>query len=688
MGAGRSDASSSTMETGNAIGPREQTMCDAALVALLRATLGTADAPGSRQLETCDWTPLEMLAAHHAVAPIVYRALEARADAVPRVVLRRMWLAYRANALRNREVADVSADVGRRLSAAGLSCILLKGAALVRTLYTDPGLRHVGDVDLLLDERDVPRAASLLEAMGFRRVGRPLRTEWPTCEFHHVYHRDAHGSIPVELHWRLFEDYLPYVFDLAEVRAQARPVEAFPAGVLAMSPEHELAHLCIHLERHALVYRSLIARSDWLELLVMPRGQARMAWLYDIALYLQRRGDTLDWDRLVADARRWAIDGRLRVVLELCERTFHVGAPAEAIRGLDRRRPGFVERGAHRAIIALNRASENIGRRPAPSRRLLGWLDFLGNRATGWSHMWNSVFPPAGYLAARHPGHAPTIRRRVHHAATMTPPVLHAIARRLRLERRGTPSALGAGQAIVVVPVYKARPDALEAVSWDRCLDVFQKTPIALVAPEGLDLTAYLPLERHEARTIHIVRFDQGFFLSTLTYSRLLTSVGFYQAFASYDFILVHQLDAFVFRDELADWCARGYDYIGAPWIDCPWLDDCRQMWPAETRDNLVGNGGFSLRRVAPALKLLTEMPEVAERWGGNEDQLWAYLAPAATPFRIPRVEEAVAFSFEVSPKQALALNGSKLPFGCHGWSRRSDIDFWRPVLKGYGYDV
>jgi hypothetical protein len=60
--------------------------------------------------------------------------------------------------------------------------------------------------------------------------------------------------------------------------------------MLTMSPEHELAHLCLHLERHALVYRSLVERPDWLQLLVMPRGLARLAWLYDVALYLQRRG--------------------------------------------------------------------------------------------------------------------------------------------------------------------------------------------------------------------------------------------------------------------------------------------------------------------------------------------------------------------------------------------------------------
>jgi hypothetical protein len=690
MAVGSSRASSWSVETGDAMPRGGPTTTDEALVALLRATLGTGEAPDLRQLAACDWTRLETLAAHHAVIPIVYRAVESRADAVPRHVLRRMWLGYRATVLRNRAVADLVADFSRRLSPASVACILLKGASLVRTLYTDPGLRHVGDLDLLVDERDVPRAASLLDVMGFRRFGRPLRTEWPSCEFHLVYVRDGHGSIPVELHWRLFQHYLPYVFELSEVRERALPVAALPTGMFTMSPEHELAHLCLHLERHAIVYRSLIERPDWLQLLVMLRGLARLAWLYDVALYLQRRGGTLDWDRLVGDARRWAIDARLRVVLELCERTLHIGAPAEVIRALGRGRPGFVERGAHRAIIALNRVSERVDRRWTPSRRLHGWLDLLGDRATGWSHMWNSVFPPASYLAARHPGHAPTIQLCARHVATMVPPVLHAIGRRLRLERpsAGVASTLGAGQAMVVVPAYEAQPNALEAVSWHRCLEVFPRTPIALLAPEGLDLSAYLPPERQEARPIHVVRFDPGFFQSTATYSRLLLSAGFYRTFLSYEFILIYQLDGFVFRDELADWCARGYDYIGAPWIDCAWLEEARHAWSPKTRDNVVGNGGFSLRRVAPALKLLTEQPEVAEQWGGNEDQFWAFKAPAWAPFKIPTLEEAVAFSFEVSPERAFALNGSKLPFGCHGWSHGDLIEFWRPVLKGYGYEV
>lgn len=45
-----------------------------------------------------------------------------------------------------------------------------------------------------------------------------------------------------------------------------------------------------------------------------------------------------------------------------------------------------------------------------------------------------------------------------------------------------------------------------------------------------------------------------------------MLSAEFYERFLAWDYILLCQTDAFVFRDELADWCARGYDYIGAPW--------------------------------------------------------------------------------------------------------------------------
>ena len=153
---------------------------------------------------------------------------------------------------------------------------------------------------------------------------------------------------------------------------------------------------------------------------------------------------------------------------------------------------------------------------------------------------------------------------------------------RERGQRPGRPERpLDGGRAIVVVPVYKPVPEPDEAYSWSRCRTVFADQPVALVAPEGLDVSAYLAGADPSARPVDVIRFDPGFFLSTAHYSRLLLSPGFYEPLLSFDFVLVHQLDALAFRDELVDWSDRDYDYVGAPWIDEAWVAADRHRWSA-----------------------------------------------------------------------------------------------------------
>jgi hypothetical protein len=168
-----------------------------------------------------------------------------------------------------------------------------------------------------------------------------------------------------------------------------------------MAPEHELAHLCLHLDRHAITYRSLIGRTDWCESLLVPHGLGRLAWLYDIALYLQRRNELIDWDRFIDTARRWAIDGRIHATLEMSRRTLGVGPPPEVLQALHRGRPQLVERIAHSVVLASHRANEARrnanGRIPHPH-----WLMRLTDPTLRFAHTWTSLFPPSAYLRARY----------------------------------------------------------------------------------------------------------------------------------------------------------------------------------------------------------------------------------------------------------------------------------------------
>ena len=147
-------------------------------------------------------------------------------------------------------------------------------------------------------------------------------------------------------------------------------------------------------------------------------------------------------------------------------------------------------------------------------------------------------------------------------------------------------------EVVVVIPIYKPVPDKLEKLSFEQCINVLPY-PISIVAPTSLDVSYY----KQKSKQIFIQRFDDDFFTSINSYNKLLLSKIFYKRFENFNYMLIHQLDAYVFKDELAFWCSNGYDYIGAPWFE-DFKDKGEELWK-------VGNGGFSLRNIKSATKVL-----------------------------------------------------------------------------------
>ena len=248
-------------------------------------------------------------------------------------------------------------------------------------------------------------------------------------------------------------------------------------------------------------------------------------------------------------------------------------------------------------------------------------------------------------------------------------------------------------EVIVTLVAYKHELTPFERISVERCLDILGRHPIVVVAPEGLTLPP--PLDRLPSE-----RFASNYFTSISAYSALLLSRGFYECFLSYQYMLMHQLDVFVFRDELLDWCGCGYDYIGAPWIgeSFPNSEDKRQGLPFWIRsrlfrflpplDHSVGNGGFSLRRVRTMHRALTWLRRTRRAWGGrNEDGFWSIAVPECWwwYYRVPSVDEALRFCFDVNPSLCYQQNREKLHFGCHAWES-NEPEFWLPHFTSVGH--
>ena len=263
----------------------------------------------------------------------------------------------------------------------------------------------------------------------------------------------------------------------------------------------------------------------------------------------------------------------------------------------------------------------------------------------------------------------------------------------------------------VAVPFYRVPLDADEEVSLASFRRHLGGYPLYFVTPEHLRLPDGF-VRKNERQ----IAFPDSHFHDIGTYNRLLLSAAFYRAFSRHEFLLVGQLDALVLSGEAAHWCRRGWDYIGAPWGD-----NYRTGGGVELTG--VGNGGFSMRRVSSALRVLSApMPAHADysmgpppKWwywrrvrrlmlginwlrrflppisaeahlrkyySGNEDVFWGVHAAKVDPsFRVAPVGEAIRFAFESDPSGCYERSGRQLPFGCHAWTRY-DRPFWEKVLE------
>lgn len=238
----------------------------------------------------------------------------------------------------------------------------------------------------------------------------------------------------------------------------------------------------------------------------------------------------------------------------------------------------------------------------------------------------------------------------------------------------------------VVIPIYKPTLSSAEVLSYQNCLQVLHRYPIVVVKPQKLEL----PTLMQSQGNLTAVSFEDHYFADVAGYNRLLISSLFYKTFNAFDFILIHQLDAFVFSDSLEEWARKGFDYVGAPSnkyteIDCLDISGTDLFVRSMNGDRLVLNGGLSLRKVTAMLRFIRIYNLIFPKWTGNEDMLFSLDSTRLKllkPFiRLPEWKEALHFAFEKSPKVAFNLCNDKLPFGCHAWERY-DPEFWKSYIS------
>jgi hypothetical protein len=152
---------------------------------------------------------------------------------------------------------------------------------------------------------------------------------------------------------------------------------------------------------------------------------------------------------------------------------------------------------------------------------------------------------------------------------------------------------------IIVVPVYTSNPKQEELRAFKNNIITLKKHPICMLTFQECDLSKYDAIAREIGLELQKEYYHKDFFNSVATYNELCLSHHLYERFTDYEYMLICQLDVWIFRDEIIEWCKRGFDYIGAP-IYYPYSE---KRYTKIFRG--IGNGGLCLRRIAYCLLIL-----------------------------------------------------------------------------------
>lgn len=187
------------------------------------------------------------------------------------------WLysaAYEANVRRNRSLFTEFGRIFRALDKSDVRYAVRKGPVLCATVYDDPGIRRMSDLDVLIERDSLPAATEALTGLGYAQGmlspegTRVVPYERSTTLFWNMHLNNALpfkkpttdpdvDVFDVDLCLDLFQRRSAGSVDIGRVLDRVAPRRICGVESFALSPLDHLLDICLHLYKEATSYLSI-----------------------------------------------------------------------------------------------------------------------------------------------------------------------------------------------------------------------------------------------------------------------------------------------------------------------------------------------------------------------------------------------------------------------------------------------
>ncbi len=257
------------------------------------------------------WQCLTQTADRHGVLSLLYsRINNICPEAVPEPVLNQWRRSFQYIAQRNLFLTGELVNLLKLLKNQDIVALPYKGPVLATLVYKNVALRRFGDLDIIVQQKDIFAVRELLIAQGYRpniEMTDAELVKYLNSKTEHTYdfvHKDK--NVFLEIHWRIAPKYITSI-EAKDLWPDLEPFSLAGTTINNLPLEDWLPILCVHGSRHV-----------W----------ERLSWLCDIATLIDKNPD-INWDKVVHQANIWGCQRMLFLGLYMAHDLFGVSLPAE-----------------------------------------------------------------------------------------------------------------------------------------------------------------------------------------------------------------------------------------------------------------------------------------------------------------------------------------------------------------------
>ncbi len=249
-----------------------------------------------------NWDRFVQTALWHGVLPLVYRNLSTFTPyRVPKSILSQLMKLYLQNSTHNQRLTSALQELFEVFKTQGIPVLFFKGPVLSEAAYGSIHLRRFSDIDLLIQEADIPAVRQILMEQRFQTkemilaamqendAYREILSSLPPVSTDLTRHyletetMDHSGEemfiheqsfVTVDLHWQLMPSYFPVAFDLNQIWHTRQAFTVSQSQIDSLNPQNLLLYLCAHGSKE--LWRNLIWVCDIAEVV---RVYPDLPWL-------------------------------------------------------------------------------------------------------------------------------------------------------------------------------------------------------------------------------------------------------------------------------------------------------------------------------------------------------------------------------------------------------------------------